>query len=59
MKKLTWMIRYALQIRRRSMSPLWFCWQAAQIAANEWLPDEWREWEPEDAADEEMSYWGD
>lgn len=57
MKKLFWKIKYALEIRRRSKAPWLFAWEAAHIATEDWLEDNWLEWEPEDAANEEMSYW--
>lgn len=57
MKKLIWEIRYALEVRRRSGASWGFAWECAHIATSDWLDDRWREWNPEDAANEEMSYW--
>lgn len=57
MKKFIWKIRYMLEVRKRSGAPYGFAWEAAHIATDDWLEDEWWEWAPEDAANEEMSYW--
>jgi len=58
MKKLIWKFRYALRIRQRAKVNWAFCWECACIGLNEWL-DDWQEWNPADAADEELSYWTD
>ena len=57
MKELIWKIRYAWHMRKRSGADLYFCWQAAVTATE--CNDSWQIDTPEDAADEEMSYWGD
>lgn len=57
MKKIIWQIKYALTVKRKAATTWSFAWEAAYIATNDWLQDDWREWCPEDAAWEEMSYW--
>lgn len=57
MKKIIWKIRYALEFRKRSGSSLGFSWESAHVATDDWIKDEWQEWIPEDAANEELSYW--
>lgn len=58
MKKLIWQIRYALRIRKLSKASWSFCFEAATIATDDAYGD-WRDDDPKDAADDEVSYWRD
>jgi len=58
MENLIWKIRYALRIRKRSKMEYKFCWESAN-AAIENLGDDWKEENPTDSADDELSCWSD
>lgn len=56
MKELIWKLRYFYAFRKHSRLPFGLCWEAASIAVCE---TDWREYDPQDAAREELSYWTD
>ena len=54
-KKLFWKFRYAAHMRKRTLMPILFCWEAAAIALHEY-PENIED-DPRWCCDEELTYW--